>query len=42
MKVVMGVCSHIWVLDYGRLIADGGPAEIRKNQTVIHAYLGQG
>ena len=41
MKVVMGVCSHIWVLEYGRLIAEGGPAEIRSNPKVITAYLGQ-
>jgi branched-chain amino acid transport system ATP-binding protein len=42
MKVVMGVCAHIWVLDYGRLIADGGPAEIRRHPEVIAAYLGHG
>jgi len=42
MRVVMGVCSHIWVLDYGRLIADGGPAEIRRHPEVIAAYLGHG
>lgn len=41
MKVVMGVCSHIWVLEYGRLIAEGGPADIRSNPSVIAAYLGQ-
>ncbi|MDR1043949.1 MAG: ABC transporter ATP-binding protein [Candidatus Adiutrix sp.] len=41
MKVVMGVCSHIWVLDYGRLIAEGGPEEIRNNPWVITAYLGR-
>jgi branched-chain amino acid transport system ATP-binding protein len=42
MRVVMGVCAHIWVLDYGRLIADGGPAEIRRHPEVIAAYLGHG
>ncbi len=41
MKVVMGVCSHIWVLEYGRLIAEGGPGAIRSDPKVIKAYLGQ-
>ncbi|MDR3134837.1 MAG: ABC transporter ATP-binding protein [Deltaproteobacteria bacterium] len=41
MKVVMGVCSHIWVMDYGKLIAEGGPEAIMGNQGVITAYLGK-
>ncbi len=41
MKVVMGVCEHIWVMDQGVLIADGTPGEIRTNQRVIEAYLGK-
>jgi len=41
MKVVMGVCEHIWVIDYGILIADGAADYIRKNPKVIKAYLGE-
>ncbi|WP_257168318.1 ABC transporter ATP-binding protein [Bradyrhizobium sp. SRS-191] len=38
--IVMELSDHIAVLDYGRKIADGPPAEIRTNQAVIDAYLG--
>jgi branched-chain amino acid transport system ATP-binding protein len=40
MGVVMDISDRVVVLDYGRKIADGEPAEVRRNQAVLDAYLG--
>ncbi|MEF9865982.1 MAG: ABC transporter ATP-binding protein [Oscillospiraceae bacterium] len=40
MNFVMGICEHIVVLDYGRVIAEGSADDIRNNPKVIAAYLG--
>ncbi|MFV2032380.1 MAG: ABC transporter ATP-binding protein [Gammaproteobacteria bacterium] len=40
MKAVMGLCHYLTVLNFGQLLAEGTPEEIRKNDKVIEAYLG--
>jgi branched-chain amino acid transport system ATP-binding protein len=41
MGLVLNVCDYVYVIEFGRLIAQGTPAEIRTNERVITAYLGE-
>ena len=42
VSLVMQVCAHIYVLDFGQVIASGDPDAVRSNEAVVAAYLGAG
>jgi branched-chain amino acid transport system ATP-binding protein len=41
MPVIMQLCERIQVLNYGQIIAEGSPEQVRKNPQVIESYLGK-
>ena len=41
MKLVLGVCERLFVMDHGRLIAQGNPKKVVNHPQVIRAYLGE-
>ena len=41
MKLVSGICEYLYVLNFGRLLAEGTPSEVLQNQEVVTAYLGE-
>ena len=41
MKLVSGICEYLYVLNFGRLLAEGTPSEVLQNPEVVTAYLGE-